>query len=153
MKYLVCLGVYFIMISELRRTMPDGGSLLRAAAAWMLSAPVFLALAALAANVTGAGERSIGYISSAVSFLSAAAAGYNAMRNQKSAGIAAALITATAIVIMLLSVGFLIKGEEMNASSMISLVSFTYAGILVGAIGIPKKEKSYGKRRRTRKLT
>ena len=133
--------------------MPDGRSLLRAIAAWVLSAPVFLAMAAFAANVTGAGEMSIGYISSAVSFLSAAAAGYNAMRNQKSAGIAAALITATAIVIMLLSVGFLIKGEEMNASSMISLVSFTYAGILVGAIGIPKKEKSYGKRRRTRKLT
>ena len=133
--------------------MPDGRSLLRAIAAWVLSAPVFLAMAAFAANVTGAGEMSIGYISSAVSFLSAAAAGYNAMRNQKSAGIAAALITATAIVITLLSVGFLIKGEEMNASSMISLVSFTYAGVLVGALGIPRNEKSYGKRRRTRKLT
>ena len=133
--------------------MPDGGSLLRAAAAWMLSAPALLALAAFAANVTGAGERCIGYISSAVSFLAAAAAGYNSARNQKTAGIAAALVTTTALVILLLSIGFLIKGEEMNASSIISLVSFTYAGVLVGAFGFPKNEKSYGKRRRTRKLT
>ena len=133
--------------------MPDGASLLRAAAAWMLSAPVLLALAAFAANVTGAGERSIAYISSAVSFLSAIAAGYNSMRNQKATGIAAALVTATALVILLLSVGFLMKGEEMNSSSIISLVSFTYAGVLVGALGIPRNEKSYRKRRRARKLT
>ena len=110
----------------------DLSFLLSAAAAWLLCAVVLLSLGTLLANGTGMGEQGIAYLSSALSFLCAAAAGRSAARRRKSSALSTALLSATALVILLLTVGFLIKGESMDPSSILSLVSFTYAGVLLG---------------------
>lgn len=140
------------MLIREKEKLPDLGFLLSAAAAWIASAIVLLILAALTANAIGLGEQGIGYLSSALSFITAAAAGYFAAHRHGSAGFVTALTTATALVISLLTVGFLVKGEEMSPSAILSIVSFTYAGVLLGVFIHPKKKNS-GRKRPYRKLT
>lgn len=119
----------------------SGGFLLGAATAWGLSAGILLCLTALAAGITKAGETTLAYCSSALSFLTAAAAGLAAARQRKAGGLVTALIAATAIVILLLTLGFLIKGGQLDPSAVLSVVSFTYAGCLVGACLLYKPVK------------
>ena len=138
------------MLSWSKKMMPDGARLLYTIVTWAFCALLLLAAATFIANTSGLGEGSLGYISSAISFLAAAAAGFRASRGNQSGGLAGAFITATALVILLLSIGFLIKGEEMDPSSVISLVSFTYAGVLFGTVLSPKKEKSSSRHRMIR---
>lgn len=109
-----------------------GAFLLSAAAAWLMCAIAALAAASLIANAAAMGEQGLGWLSSAISFLCAAFAGAAAARKKRSKNLATALLTSTALVILLLTVGFLIKGQEMSPSSILSLVSFTYAGVLFG---------------------
>ena len=68
--------------------------------------------------------------------------GVAAAKKKKTNSLMTALITATALVIFLLTVGFLIKGEEMAASSVLSLVSFGYAGVLFGAMVLHNPDRS-----------
>lgn len=133
------------------RTLPDGRYLLRAGLAWTVSAAVLLLAGTLAANSLGLGEQGLGIVSSAVSFLSAFAAGIAAARGYTGQRLIVSLTTATALVIFLLTVGFLIKGEEMNSSAILSIVSFTYAGVFSGTILPPRKKA--GKRYHAAKLT
>ena len=132
------------------RTLPDGRYLLRAGLAWTVSAAVLLLAGTLAANSLGLGEQGLGIVSSAVSFLSAFAAGI-AARGYTGQRLIVSLTTATALVIFLLTVGFLIKGEEMNSSAILSIVSFTYAGVFSGTILPPRKKA--GKKYHAAKLT
>lgn len=131
---------------------PDGAFLLNAGISWLAGAAVFLLAAALAANVTGIGELGMGYISSAISFLAAFIAGISVARRRSAARLPAALTTATTLVIVLLTVGFLIHGEGMNSSAILSIVSFTYAGVVAGVFISPEK-KYNGKKYRSSKLT
>ena len=117
------------MLSMKKDEFPDGLFLVRALIAWLLCAAVLLVLAALTANAAKMGEQGIAYLSSGVSFLCAAAAGKAAAESKKSNSLAIAVITATALVIFLLTAGFLIRGEDMAPSSVLSLVSFGYAGV------------------------
>ncbi|MBQ7693165.1 MAG: TIGR04086 family membrane protein [Oscillospiraceae bacterium] len=127
--------------------LPDGGFLLHAAAAWTVSACLLLCVGSVLANAVGMGELGISYLSSCLSFLCAAAAGAAASRKAGTAGLWTALMTGTFLVILLLTLGFLIQGRDMDPSSILSLVSFTYAGTLVGVLLMPKKAKKAGKRR------
>ena len=113
---------------------PGGSVFISAAAAWLLSAFVLLTASALTANLTGMGEQGIGILSSALSFLCAAASGWAAAKKQRTNRLLTALITSTMLVVLLLTVGFMIQETELNPSSILSLVSFTYAGVLFGAL-------------------
>ena len=136
------------MFSVLRSFIPDGRCLLRAAVGWVVCSLVLLTLTTFIANTAGMGEGSLGYISSAISFLAAAAAGFVSVHGKQTGRFGTAMITATALVILLLSTGFLIKGEDMDPSSIISLVSFTYAGVLLGTVIKPAKSSSKQRFRR-----
>ena len=111
----------------------DGGYLPGALMVWLMSALVLLGLSALLANLLRFGEREIAYVSSGLSFLTAASAGFYAARRKRKGVFAAAVLTATALVILLLTVGFLIRGEQLSPASILSLVSFTYAGCIFGS--------------------
>ena len=133
------------------RGLPDGRYLLRAGLAWIVSAALFVLVGTLAANSLGLGEQGLGIMSSAVSFLAAFSAGFIATRSCTASRLFISLTTATALIIFLLTVGFLIKGEEMNTSAILSIVSFTYVGVLSGSILPPRKRN--GKKYHSAKLT
>ncbi len=135
-----------MLLSKIEK-LPDGKFLLHAAAAWTVSACALLCISALAANAAGMGEQSLAYLGSAVSFLCAAAAGAAAAGHSEAAGLLTALLTGTFLVILLLTLGFLIRGHEMDPSSILSLVSFTYAGVLTGVLLLPGSGKKARKRR------
>ena len=102
---------------------------------------MLLLVTSLIANTAGIGELGLGYMSSAISFFAAVAAGISAARRQSAARLPAALIAATALVIVLLTIGFLIRGEGMDSSAILSIVSFTYAGVVMGMFINPKKRR------------
>ena len=134
------------MLSMKKDEFPDGLFLFSALIAWLLCAAILLVLAALIANAAKMGEQGIAYLSSGVSFLCAAAAGKAAAESKKSNSLAIAVITATALVIFLLTAGFLIRGEDMAPSSVLSLVSLGYAGVLFGSLILYKPDRPRSKR-------
>ena len=141
------------MLSMKKDEFPDGLFLFSALIAWLLCAAILLVLAALIANAAKMGEQGIkmgeqgiACLSSGVSFLCAAAAGKAAAESKKSNSLAIAVITATALVIFLLTAGFLIRGEDMAPSSVLSLVSFGYAGVLFGSLILYKPDRPRSKR-------
>lgn len=122
------------MLSNMKGEYFDSVFLLSAIVVWVLSAFVLLPVAAIILNETAAGEQSIGYVSSAVSFLSAAAAGWAAAGKRKKGSLYTALLTAVVIITALLTVGFLIDGTKLEPSAVMSVISFTFAGCMVGAV-------------------
>ena len=117
--------------------LPDIRTVITAAAVWLLCAVVLLCAGTLTANAAGLGEQALGYLSSAISFVCAVAAGIAAARRRRAPRLITALVTGTALVILLLTSGFLIKGSEMDPSSLLSVVSFSYAGVLLGVFLSP----------------
>ena len=101
---------------------------------WMLSALVLLIVSSVILNESGCSERSMGYVSSILSFSSAMAAGITAGRKRKAGALYTALLTASVLVVMLLTIGFMISSTMIEPSAVMSLVSFTFAGCLVGVV-------------------
>ena len=108
--------------------------LLSAAAAWAISAAVLVLLGALLLRLLHAGEETLAYVSAAVSFLAAFAAGRAAASKSGGARLSVGLISGVALCILLLTVGFLISGSNLDASAVLSVASFTLAGALSGAL-------------------
>lgn len=123
---------------------PGVSCLISAFAAWLLCACVTLSAATLAANAFGIGERGLGFLSSAVSFLCAAAAGVAAAGKTRDRSLFISLIVSTALVIPLLTIGFLIGGGRVDPSPLLSLVSFTYTGVLFGMMILYRPKKAGG---------
>ncbi len=138
------------MFRSLKGELPDSSFLLRAAAAWLLCALILLPAAALVLNASGATERALSMTSSAISFLAAVGAGIAAAKKRRTGVVYTALLSAAVLVTALLTVGFLIAGEKLDPSAVLSLVSFSFAGCLFGAVVLcnpaKKNRKSYPKR-------
>ena len=105
--------------------------------AWFLSALLLLIVVSVFFNEMGCSERSLGYASSVLSFLCAMAAGIVAGRKRKAPALYTALLTASVLVIILLTIGFLISSTMIEPSAVMSLVSFSFSGCLVGVILFP----------------
>ncbi len=112
----------------------DPTFLLSAFFTWLITAVSLLLVSTIILSETGCSEKSLGYTSSAVSFLSAMAAGIAAGRKRKAGAVYTALLTAVALTTLLLTVGFLVNGNSIEASSVMSVVSFSFSGCLVGLI-------------------
>ena len=112
----------------------DSGFLLSAFAVWLISAFSLLVVSSVILNEVGCSEQTLGYVSSAISFVSALSAGIAAARKRKSGKIYTALLTASVLVTSFLTLGFLIKGAEIEPSAIMSIISFTFSGCMVGAI-------------------
>ncbi|MBR5094974.1 MAG: hypothetical protein IK095_07760 [Oscillospiraceae bacterium] len=107
--------------------------LLQAVLLWCATAAILLLLAALLLSRLGTGSSVIGYVSSSISFLSALAAGVCVGREGKQGAMARALVTSGALILLLLTIGVLIAGMETDASGVLSVVTFTISGVLLGA--------------------
>lgn len=130
----------------------DGKAAARAAAAWAMSAIVLLIIASATINVSNCGEYIMGYVCSALSFLSAFSAGAAAVGKGRKGTLYAGALTGAVITTVLLTVGFIVKGSETEASAVLSVVSFTFAGSIAGAVifgrGSASKRKRYAPRPR-----
>lgn len=117
---------------------------------WILSAIILLPLGAVAAELIKCSEVGLAYISSALSFLTALIAGAKAMHSRKKSAVTTAVISALAIIILALTLGFVIAGDRLQPDGILSLVTFTLSGALVGSVFFSGK-KSRHKRNRTAK--
>ena len=119
---------------------------LKSLAIWVASALFFLAAAAFILSKTGTGSSILGYVSSGISFLCAIAAGLVAAENRGDRPMLQGLFTAFVLVVFLLTLGFLIGKQGLEPSGVLSLVTFTISGVLVGTLFLARGRK----RRRTR---
>ena len=130
----------------------DGRAAARAAAAWTVSAIVLLIAASAVINATGCGEYIMGYVCSALNFLSAFSAGAAAAGKGRKGTVYIGALTGAVVTTVLLTVGFIVKGAETEASAVLSVVSFTFAGSIAGAVifgrGNSSKRKRYAPRPR-----
>ncbi len=130
----------------------DGKAAARAAAAWTVSAIVLLIIASAVINASDCGEYIMGYACSALSFLSAFSAGAAAARKSRKGTVYTGALTGAIITTVLLTIGFIVKGTETEASAVLSVVSFTFAGSIAGAVlfgrGNASKRKRYSPRPR-----
>jgi len=128
-------------------------AVLRAVVAWTVTAVLLLcAVSAVLARIQ-VGEGSIGYISSVISFLAAVAAGAAVARSYDGAVVYLALLTAAVLVTVLLTVGFIVEGAEIEAAGVISVVSFSFAGCLFGAVFLQGNRRKRKNNKRRIKLT
>ncbi len=117
-------------------------ALLRALAAWMAAALFGLIAASLILSGTNLSSAVLGPVSSAISFLAAFAAGRAAAGKGKRLAFAVSLLVALFLVIILLSLGYLIRRGDLDPSGVLSVVSFTFAGVLAGGlIGPPARSR------------
>lgn len=130
------------MLSNVKGEYFDSAFLFSALIIWILCASVSILIASIILNEAGLGEKSIGYISSAISFVSAAAAGWAAAKKRKKGSLYTAGITGAVLVTALLTIGFLVNGTEIEPSAVMSVVSFTFAGCMVGSVLLYQPVKS-----------
>lgn len=108
--------------------------LLRGLITWLISALILLTIATTIVSKCNISTASIGYISSGLSFLSAFFAGIFALKGNKSGLIVKGMILSSALTIFLLTIGFIIKGDSMKSAGILSVVSFTFSGCLLGCV-------------------
>lgn len=124
----------------MKKNIPDlGGAVfvLSALLVWFITGAITAIISTLIISRLNMGEGSLGYISSALSFIAAAAAGFAAMRKRKKAAIITGLLCALAIIITALTLGLSISGGEPSPGAVLSVVSFTLCGALFGSVLCP----------------
>ena len=113
---------------------------------WIVCSLVILPLAALVAHIFRLGENAMAYLSSSLSFATAAAAGARAINLRRKNALGTAAVTGVCIIILALTLGFIIAGDKLDAAGILSVVSFTLSGALVGAVFFPAKKKQTRKK-------
>lgn len=126
---------------------PDMRFLFHGILAWAVSALVLLPAAAFIISAAGINSGAAGYISSALSFLAALFAGRAAATERQGSRLYSGLLCAAVLVTALLTLGFLIRGSKIEPAGILSVVSFSFAGCLVGAVFLPGRKKGPGKAR------
>ena len=118
------------------------GILLSPVLVWLTTALLLLLIASALVCYAGLGEAALGYLSSLISFIAAAAAGSRFTRSVGKPAVLSSMLLATVLTILLLTVGYLIRGKNLDSSGILSVVTFTYAGCLLGAVLSAGREHS-----------
>jgi len=100
--------------------------------AWLAAALILCFLTACVIRAHSVGSEYFGYISAGLSFLCAAFAGAVGSRGEGRLG--AGLLCALLLSIVLLTAGFVIGGGRLDPSGVLSVVSFSFAGCLLGGL-------------------
>ena len=137
------------MLQNIKTGAGEARLILSALLVWAVSALTLLCVTAFALTKLSAGEGAMGYISSALSYLTAVCAGASVGRNSGTGMIYPALLTAAVLTTALLTVGFIVEGSAIEAAGVLSVVSFTFTGCAFGAVLFGgKKRKNYKQRYR-----
>lgn len=120
----------------MKKTLDPGSAifLLYAVVAWLLSAFIISIAASTCLHMLKAGEDVLGYVSSSITFLASCFAGMTAIKKRKKGALACGLVSGVAIIIFAISLGFIISGQQFDLSGILSLITFTLAGSLVGSV-------------------
>ena len=110
-----------------------GQTLLQGLLAWIAATTVLLIIASLLIAKEKIPYPAVGYLCSLLSFLAAVFAGAHVERAGRG-GLLSATILAGFLVIVLLTFGYMVGGKEMAPSGIISVVSFTISGCLLGSV-------------------
>ena len=144
MNYHIAGGVF---LSESKSKSFDLRFLPRAISAWIVCAVILLFCAGALFASGAASLSALGYCSSAISFFAAAGAGAAAVSECRDKRAILALLSALSLIILLLLVGFLVRGR-LEGDAVSSVVCFTSAGCLVGAmLRAPKKRRTVLRRK------
>ena len=127
-------------MSETENKSLDLSFLLRAFAAWTVCAAALLLCGSVLYASDGAALSSLGYASSLISFLAAVGAGAAAASFEKEKRLARGLIAAMCLCAILLLTGFLIRGK-LDGSAVLSVLSFTLTGCVLGSLLPMRKRK------------
>lgn len=130
-----------VFMSETGKRSLDLACLPRALAAWAVCASALLLSGAVLYASDAAALSSIGYVSSLICFLSAVGAGAAAVLPRKERRILKGLLSALCLSGLLLLTGFLIGGR-LDGSAVLSVLSFTFTGCVLGAL-LPLNRKKH----------
>lgn len=135
------------MLPNVKSGVGEARLILSALLVWSVSALALLCVTAFALTKLSAGEGAMGYISSALSFLTAVCAGASVGKHSGGGVIYPALLTAAVLTTALLTIGFIVEGSAIEAAGVLSVVSFTFTGCAFGAVLFGgKKRKNYKQR-------
>ena len=135
-------GVFFM---QLLNNLISGKALLRAVAAWIVCALLGLLLATGLLCWVNAGERTLGYVSSALSLLAAIGAGASAVKSCQKGRVLTALLSGMVISVLLLLLGFIISEGSLSPDAILSVIMFTLSGAMLGGFFSPENRKKGGK--------
>lgn len=127
--------------------LPDARFLLTAVVTWLTASLLCVLLCALIVQLSNAAAGTVGYISSALSFATAAAAGARAARVRGRGTVYTGLTSGVVIITLALTLGFIIAGQEIAADGVLSVVTFTLSGTLVGSVFFAGRGKGTKKAR------
>ena len=105
----------------------------RGLSTWLLTALILLLLFSFVISLTATSSRSMAYGSAALSFLAAAAAGLKLRLRHTGARLLAGLLCSAIVVAVSLLLGLLLDRDGLRSDSVLSVVSFTLAGMLFGS--------------------
>ena len=128
-------------MSESEKKSFDLSFLARAFAAWAVCAAALLLCGTVLYASDGAALSSLGYASSLISFLSAVGAGAAAASSLKERKLLRGLLSALCLSAALFLTGFLIKGK-LDGSAVLSMLSFSMTGCVLGSMLPLKTRKS-----------
>ena len=102
--------------------------------AWLVTAAALLPLFSFFLDRFSATERTLGFVSSALIFFTACAAGKRAAGGLMRSPLLCGVLCAASLVLPLLLCGFLIDRSSFSSDSILSLVSMSFAGALFGSV-------------------
>lgn len=107
---------------------------------WFAVAPLITAAAALILCRGGITYKTLGYGSSALSFILAVLAAATAIKISGMRKLLTGIICGTALSVLLISFGYIAAGEKISASGIISVITFTMCGALCASIFTPTRK-------------
>ena len=129
----------------------DPRILLRAAAAWGLSALVLLLLSAAIITVADLKASSFHTFSLVILLAAAFCVGFSAKRGSAGPTWRTGLFSAVALTIVLLTLGFLIASDQITAEGILRIAICDLIGCFLGAIAAANTKKLQKRQRRPRK--
>ncbi len=112
---------------------------------WLAASAVLLLAFSFLLDRTAGSERTMAYLSSALCFLAACAAGAQAARMGKGRSVWGGLLCAVLLLLPLIVCGFLLDRKAMSPDSVLSLASLSLAGSLFGSVFLCARTKKRGK--------
>ena len=135
-------------MSETQKSSWNFSFLARAFAAWGICAAALLLCGAVLYASDGAALSSLGYVSSLISFLAAVGAGAAAASAGKERRLLCGLLSALCLSAALMLTGFLIRGR-LDGSAVLSVLSFTLTGCVLGSLlPMRKRKRTYFRKRK-----
>ena len=135
------------------RKIAEAGSLrllLRGMLVWIITALALLLMLSFILARVGTGSEILGYLSSGISFFAALAAGIACGGGKTGNGLLQGMFMALVLILTLLTVGFLASQRQLDPSGVLSVVSFTAAGVLLGNLMSGGKKSARRKRAKNR---